>query len=837
MAATSFGPVPGAALADSATGTAHRHHAPAGKKHAASGAAEQAPGQTQTPAPVRTQGRARRRGGAGSMRARSDENVAVTGHRFVSHNADTVVARAFMEQQVPGTNILRSLQMVPGVNYSSTDALGIDTWGANLYVRGFFMDQLGVTLDGIPLNDQSYSNLNGVNVADAAIPDDIARESVSQGAGAVQLPSNTNLGGTLQFWTRDPTDKMGGKITQGFGSYKMEHSYFRFDSGILNPSGTKFFVAYDRNYEEKYSSPSPDFQQGVDAKLIQPLGQRGTMTAFFNWSNAQAWNYPDLSLDILQNVGWRTRAFYPNYAGAYAAAQWNWICDTGSSPAASCTGGAGTINPTTGQPFALRGPNQVPNGWQNTAEGAGVAYYDGGQQSIDYVGGLNFDITLNERLRWLSTLYGHSDTQYTTYGDPFMGSTTGAPLSEQVWQPRQERYGFTTALDYTLARHHINAGFWYENNNQAEAQYWYNEPVLGQGLPLETIGPYDTYGPAFAQAYGFQWSTNTFQAHVMDTWRLMPTLTLEYGFKSLLQTTSGGAYYGNADVYGTADLPNGSMTSANGFLPHVNLDWHPRPQHDLYVDIAENMRPFTVAPTGGATSPWAVTGQSIFKGLQHSLSPERDWTFLLGYRYTSPYLIVATDGYYTYISHRLLSASVGSLNNPLTSVVDTRVATMYGADISATLTPVRGLTIYNSFSYNHFTWGAHTEIQDGNGNYDDIYGNVMDGYPKFMYKAMASYTFHGFTAHIDANYLSKRYFSILNDTWIPSYWLVNGGVRYQFGNFRFFKNVTADFNIYNLNNTKYIAMMGENGFPVTGDYQSFERGSVRELFGTISTEF
>ena len=36
-----------------------------------------------------------------------------------------------------------------------------------------------------------------------------------------------------------------------------------------------------------------------------------------------------------------------------------------------------------------------------------------------------------------------------------------------------------------------------------------------------------------------------------------------------------------------------------------------------------------------------------------------------------------------------------------------------------------------------------------------------------------------------------------------------------------------DFNVYNLFNSKYIAMMGQNGNPLSGDYQSLERGAVR----------
>jgi iron complex outermembrane recepter protein len=765
-----------------------------------------------------------------------EESVAVTARRNIPHNAENLVTKTTIEQQVAGTNILKSLAQVPGVSFSSTDALGLDTWGANVYMRGYFMDQLGMSLDGIPLNDQTYAALNGVNINNAAISDDIERVNVSQGAGAVDIPSNTNLGGTMQFFTGDPKNTFGGKISQGFGSYGMKHTYVRIDSGELNPTGTKFFVSYARNYEQKYDSPSPAFMQQVDGKLVQPLGPNSRMSAFFNWSDAEVWGYADKSLDILNDLGWRTESFYPNYAGAYAAANWIQYCD-GTTP--SCA-----------TPAGVRGKAQIPAGWINTNEQGGVAFYDAGQQTTNYVGGLNFDVALTDRLRWTSTIYGHSQTEYDTYGDPYQPSATGAPLSEQVWQPRQERYGFQTALEYHIADHTIHSGVWYENNNQAYSQYWYNEPLLGAGAPLKTVGPYTTYGPAFMQNYGFQWNTNTFQYHFMDTWRPLHDVSINYGFKSMLQTTSGGANYSNQE-FNYGPLPNGSMTSSAAFLPHVNLDWRFLPQNEIYFDFAENMRPYSIAGTGGAggvASPWAVsvpagapdgslTSQQIFQQLQKTLKPETDFTYLLGYRYSSRLAVISLDGYRSDDHHRLISASVGNLNDPISSVVDTQNAGMWGADATATITPYPGLSIYNSFSYNHFTYGAHVNACPTVPGGCDIYGKKMDGYPSFMYKTNLSYTWHRFTVHFDANYYSSRPFSLMNDTSVPGYWLSNSGARYRFGNYSVFKNVTVDFNVYNLFNSKYIAMMGENGFPVTGDYQSMERGSVREFFGNINTEF
>ncbi|WP_246395799.1 TonB-dependent receptor [Gluconacetobacter tumulisoli] len=808
--------------------------------------------------PIARQGAARTAGPThaparrAGVAAAADEAVNVVASHHVSHGAEVSVTRAMLESQVAGTNILKSVGQLPGVSFSSSDPLGLDTWGTSVYVRGFFQDSIGMTLDGIPLNDQSYSSVNGLNVANAWISDDIQSVETSQGAGGVDLPSNSSLGGTMRFHTSDPKDKVGGKVSQVFASYGTLRTYARVDSGALNRTGTKFYAAYSRADERKYDAPTPGFMQSVNGKLVQPIGNDSRITSIFNWNDAEVWGYADKSLSILKNAGWRTESWAPNYLGAYNASEYAWVNDNGLTYT-----GPGTYDVGSGTPLVFpKGTSPtIPASWQNTNEGAGTAYYDAGQATQDYLGGINADLALTDRLRWNTVFYAAADDTHATYGDPWTQSLgTGAPDSEEVWQSSYQRFGFTSAFNWRIGRHNINAGGWYENNSQRADLFWYNEPVYGQGAPLKTVGPYTTYGPPFQQGYGFTWNTNAFQFHLMDTWRPVDSLAVTYGFRSMLQTTSGGAYYGNVDAgygsdtgYGSVSgLPNGSMTSAAAFLPAVNLDWHFLRGHELYFDFAENMRPFMVAPSGGSVSPWAVSSQDAFQQLQHNLPNERDFSYVVGYRYTSPKIQASVDAYHSDAYNRLISASVGSLNNPITSVVNSKHATMYGTDAFLTLSPfnglAHGLSWTNSISYNHFTYADHVNICPLAGDCD-IKGKKMLAYPQVMYKTSLAYEYKGASAHFDVNYYGKRYFSYMNDTSIGSYWMANLGAKYRFGNLSVLKNVTASFEIYNLFNQKYIAMMGENGFPIGGqsgdggDYQSLERGAVREYFGTISAEY
>lgn len=731
------------------------------------------------------------------------EEVEVSGsQRYMQSGSTMKVDSRIMQSEVPGQNILKSLGQLPGTSYSSSDPLGIDGWSTSIHIRGFSQNQLGVTLDGIPLNDQTYANLNGLNINNAIISDDIGRASLSVGSGALGVPSNSNLGGSMEMSVRDPSDLAGAKVSQGFGSYGMERTYVRLDSGKLNQSGTKLFVSYARAYEKKYNSSSPDFMQNVDSKIVQPLGERAHASLFFNWSNAEVWNYSDNSLEMLDKLGWRTANFYPDYGAAYSAAQWGYT-----------NGASGSL----------------PAGWQNVSTTYGTAFYDAGQATVDYLTGLHLDVDITDRLKWHGLLYGHKDDTHTVVGDPYDYSSTGAPLAEDVWHLQQQRAGFTTNFTYDYQKHHIETGAWFENNRQETSFNIYNQPLLGQGNPVSVTGPYNTYGLLYP-IYHYQWNTNTFQYHLMDTYTPLDNLRLTYGFKSMLQTTSGGAQSG------FSNLAHGSMTSSAAFLPNVNLVWRFMKHHELYFDVAETMRPYSVAAKGSYTSPWGVSTQSEFEQNRSKLRPEKDWVYVVGYRYTSRKVVASVAAYHADISHRLLSGNTGSINSPNYVIVDSQKASMNGVDASINYYPVKWLGIFNSFSYNHMAYGSNVQVVSTSGS-GNLNGKKMVAYPSFIYKTGIDLHYKGFDANFYANYFSKRYYSLMNDTSVKPYWFTSVGATYDFGKVSVLKNVKVSFNVYNLLNQKYISQMGENGFPIQGDYQSLQRGAVREFFGTISASY
>ncbi|MBB2190083.1 TonB-dependent receptor [Gluconacetobacter azotocaptans] len=748
----------------------------------------------------------------------SAEEVGVTARHLV-RGADISIGSEMISRAVPGTNPLKVLASQPGIMFQSDDPQGVDTWSTQIYMHGFMQNQIGTTLDDIPLGELVYRNYNGLNPVQAISSENVQRLNVSMGAGAEEVASTNNLGGSIEYVSSDPKNKMGATLAQTFGSNSLFHTFIRLDSGKLNSSGTKFFVSYMRNDTDKWKGGGIQFMQQVNAKVVQPVGENSRISAFFDYSNLAQFNYQDYSLDIWKNGGKNIDNYYngkySGYQASYAAA----LCTAFATPQPGCA---------------------YPASLSKITDKADAAYYDGATAVTDYFGGLTGDFELTDRMRWKTTVYGHGETSHLTWSNPFYPSPNGAPMFEQVKEPGIQRFGLLSSVTYDIAHNHISGGVWYENNKFVSSMVGYQQPLLGQGDPIYTIGSYANLTP-FMKIFGQTINTNTFTAFVEDTYHPVSNLDLHFGFKSLLNTSrAGDGYYNNA-YYGTDDsMAAGTLTSAAAFLPHISADWHFLRHHELFFDVSENMHAYPQAQFKTAASPFAVT-QAAYNLATPSLKPETDWAYSVGYRFTHRLLSASIYAYHVDYKNRLQQIQSGSIVNPVASVLNVGGVTMNGVDAGLTLTPVEGLSLFNSVSYNHSTYDDN--ITQGTTVYH-LAGSQVVAYPRFMYKSSLSYEWGAFLAHIDASYMSKRNLSYNGDTKVPSYWLANAGLRYRLGNMgkynhhlAFMQNLTFDFNVYNLANTTYVATMGENGFNLAGDAQSFELGAPRQFFGSVRVEF
>ncbi len=60
---------------------------------------------------------------------------------------------------LPGVSPLKAIETLPGVLYVTADPWGNNEQNLSLFVHGFSTQQLGYTLDSVPLGDQQYGQL------------------------------------------------------------------------------------------------------------------------------------------------------------------------------------------------------------------------------------------------------------------------------------------------------------------------------------------------------------------------------------------------------------------------------------------------------------------------------------------------------------------------------------------------------------------------------------------------------------------------------------------------------------------------------------------------------
>ncbi len=733
--------------------------------------------------------------GSGITPAGKTETISVFGAG--STRQLTSIGRAQMRASVPGTSPLKVLNQLPGVNYQSADPFGAYEYSSSLYIRGFNQSQLGFTLDGIPLGDQQFNNYDGLSITRAISSDNILSANVFQGAGAIDVASTSNLGGAIEFHSVDPTTRPGGAVEQTFGSNNTFRTFVRLESGELNPTGTRFYVSYARTSLDLWKGSGTNYSDQVNAKLLQPFSDGSTVKVFFDWSAIRQFDYQDMSRNYLDTYGPNLANTYPNYTAAYLAAEHIY------SPAIAAT-----------------------------SDPLDAAYYAGTANREDFLSGLTWTKLIGDDLTWASTVYGHGDRGYSTWATPYTPSPNGAPLSERVQNPGIRRGGLLSAVTWDLGRNSFNSGVWYEYGQFTEARAFAEAPLLGQG----TLGdPTDGYPSGiFAKPWSEVFNTNTFQFHLQDTYHVLPTLTLNAGFRSLLVHTANKVTEQDIAANG-GPVAQGALTAADAFLPQISANWRFLPTEELFFDVSHNMRAFPEDgyDTNIAATPWTES-QASFQATARDLQPETDWVYEGGWRTDGPRLDTLVSLYRVNFSNRLQLISTGPVIAPTTAVQNVGGVTSDGAEASFTWRFVPHWSIYNSLSWNRSTFNQDVMTSSG---IEPIRGKTIPNYPEWMDKAALSFRYGSFSASLDGRYLSKRYISYLNDSGISGYAVLDLGTAYEFGKTGPFHNLRVAFNIYNLTNKTYVATMGELGNPFSGDYQTFLIGAPLQAFGTISTDF
>ncbi len=712
------------------------------------------------------------------------------------------ITAADLGRLTPGTTPLKALAKLPGVNFQSADAFGAYEWSSRISLRGFNQNQLGFTLDGIPLGDMSYGNANGLHISRAIISENVGATTVAQGAGALGEASTSNLGGTLQFFSRRPSDAFGIAASGTYGSNDTYRGFVRVDSGDLTGGGLRGYLSYGYLEAGKWKGDGVQRQHQANAKLVQDIGERGSISAFFNFSDRRENDYQDLSLDMIRRLGYDSDNLAPDYARALQFAQ---IYSNQRTRKDSAT--AALPYPTAGLTF--------PSPYATVDD----AYYDAAGLRRDYLTGITLDAPLTEAVTLTMTGYYHDNHGQGVWVTPYVGTPGGAPLSIRTTEYDIARGGTIARLKVETGANHLELGGWYESNSFRNARRFYglaNQSTLSRNVLGFQKNP-------FATQFDADFQTDTKLYYVSDRLAL-GQLTINGGWKGYEVTNQ-------ATQIVASGLAAGRISARDWFLPQVGAVYG-LGAAEVFVNYTENMRAFTAAAVG--TSPFATT-QAGFDTIRDRLRPEKSKTAEAGLRFRAGGFQGSLAGYYVDFTNRLLALTSGAgiVGNPVT-LQNVGGVENYGAEATALYKIAAPLSIFASYSYNHSQYKDNVLGADG-ALVTATRGRTVVDSPRHMAKGEVVYDDGRFLARVGADYMSKRYFTYTNDQSVGDRVLVDATIGYTIGDLGGLHGVRIEGSATNLLDKRYVSTIGSNGYGASGDNQTLLAGAPRQFFVSLRT--
>ncbi len=801
-------------------------------------------------------------GGLALADAASDNEmstIVVTDTRTTRSSVD--LGGAEIQTQLPGLNPLKAIETLPGVVFETADPWGANEQNQSLYIHGFNAQQLGYTMDGVPLGDGSYGEWNGMGVSRAVISENVSRVNLATGAGSLATPSTSNLGGAIETFTSDPLKQFGGQLNQTFGSNATYRTFVRADTGNLGLNSYAY-VSYLHQDAKAWDFDGHQGGDQVNIKFVHE-GDNGKLTLFGDYSQHTDPNEDSITLGPNTSAAPYTRPYgYPNLAGyeAYVA-------------------GSPSLNPQKG-PLG----NYFPN-------------YFSAEQREDELFYAKYDWSLTDDIKWTNQAYfqnsrgrgivgGPANASFPTYLPTAQGASStsyfskltpqqvvnaygGSGIAVRTTEYTIDRTGLTSNLDWQLGAHSIEAGLWVENNFADQMRRWYpfssaNNDLTPYDVPsapntisgqqaLDLLNSGQTLGNSAITQYGFHSTTQDLQYHLQDQWQVMPDLLVQAGFKASLQWATGGFI---VQQPGTP-LPSGSIDSNDFFLPQIGAVYDVTQDDHLFFNVQKNLHQLMNYGAGGL-SAWSTQSQGTFNQFKANSHPETAWVYEAGYRFKHDLGVGFVSGfegqieyYHVDFANRLLNITsnsttglsiIGTFTAPQTLLVNVGNVTTNGVDLAATLHFGDHISLYDAVSYNSSSYGSNycsslnTDGTCGAGKTVATSGETVAGDPKWTDKIVLSGNFGPWEAQITGDYIGKRYATYTNDQSVGSTFVMGLEAAYTMKQ-AFWDNepraIKFSLNITNLNDEK-----GWSTFTpaASGNFSAYPV-APRMFFGTVSATF
>jgi len=711
----------------------------------------------------------------------------------------------------PGSSPQKAMNILPGVNAQSADALGTNEQSLTLSLRGFNTTRLGYTLDGVPLGDGAYNNYNGLTINRALISENLGSAEVAVGIGALGTPSSSNLGGTLTYFSADPLLEAGSRFVQTVGSDSNLRTFARIDTGEHNGFSAYLSGMYARsdlwNDQDAYNESTT---RQFNGKAVYTFEQ-GRITGFVDTSRTSQADYFYLSKDeMARGLGWDWGGYAPDWDEAMAMA----YCNKATYVASKCDS----------------------SGPQTDADGA----FTGGQilrnDNLYYLSG---EFYLSDAFTLRATGYHHDDDgeghNWNSGTWSNKGTAQEVPMIFRNTLYTIDRDGVTAGFEWRLGLHTLQGGLWYEHNTSSAARY--QTAVTG---PRDMSGVNSTQPDVGVFDQQTEWHTR--MAYLQDTVRLLDErLTLEAGLKALRAKSEAQALPGDAKTpiapTSNNQFATGTLEAKDNALPSLGVHYRLADAHEVFAGYAENIAMFQ---GGFKLGPQAVS-QATWNS-QGELKPEQSRTLEAGYRFVGAQVQASIAAYSVRFDNRLLQYNPCDSRQPVGPSCGNRFYNVGGVDsrgveLTALWTPNAHWSWYTSASFNDSTY-ASDYVQGG--VVQQTRGKTQVDTPKQMLATEIDWRSNGWYGILRGKYTGERFYTYTNDRGFGGYTVFDLAGGYDFGQFGLAKDVRLSLNVSNVTDKRYASNLDSSVFAPTdstGTLYVFHASAPRQVFGSIDVRF
>jgi len=690
--------------------------------------------------------------------------------------AVSTIGREAILKTAPGANFTQMLTSIPGAVSATNDVTGLND--GNFTVRGFPADEVGVTVNGVPINDSGNYKMYATEYGDTENMGDI---TVEQGYPSVTSPVIGAAGGNIAWVTVDPTHDAGLDFSQSFGSNNYKRTFLRYNTGDTGP--VRSWISYSNNQTDLWRGAGQSKVTKIDAKSVWTMDDGDSITGSVQYNREVKNNYRNLTKAQIAANG-----YHYGYTESYESAN------------------AGDWVGTEVNPF---------RSW--------IASLDG-------------EFTLNDSLH-LSVVpymvYGYGGGSYgfaNTY--VFFTSDTYRP---GIHVKFKQDFGMNDSLEFGfLAERPRQQGsnvYLPADDQGNPADIWGHDSQYyshnANGTPRV--------------AYRFYSTTPTYRVFATNTWTPNDQWTITAGGAYTWVKREGWySTWPGAENGISLTSPASSTLYASGshtykkFTPSVGVKFQANEQNQFFAGVGQAYR----APinTSALYDFWNAAYANAIGG-QPSLSdaePEQSLTADIGWRFYGDSLSAVVDLYATNFDHKQFSGSDPVTRAPVYYQLGS--TQMRGVNTELSYKFDDNWSVYASYAYNKnemksdVTLGTTTYATDG---------KTMVNAPKNVGYASVNFTDAAFWASLSVNAQSKIWGTFLNydGSDAGGFAVVNLNGGYNFQDFGGLHKPYVKVNLYNLGDRKALTYSSTTSLSTSAAAASWQLLQDRTVMVTFGGSF